>query len=187
MKFISLLLIAISFSLIAKEYKFKDYDQAKEANEFVKFESESTKFGFITTGFDGYAKSFKVDFNKKDKTLNGLVVKIDAASFDTDNGSRDEKMFEQTLSVKKYPYVVFKADEAITLSAKPITVSGKLKVRDQERSVKLSLVIKKSKNVYTVIGKTQLSLKEFKIPDPSIAIANVRDDFDISFRININE
>ncbi len=45
-------LFLFSLNLLAKEYVYKDYAEAKSARSFILFEMESTKFGLLTTSFD---------------------------------------------------------------------------------------------------------------------------------------
>lgn len=171
----------------AKNYKFENYDQAKDSPNYVLFESESTKLGFITTSYDGYAKDYDVNFKRDGDDLKAIEVKIMTSSFDTDNSSRDEKMYESILEVEKYPQMIFKSNENLSLKEGEVEISGKLKVKEVERNVTLKLTIEKKDNVYYIKGFTAISLKEFKVPDPSIAIASVRDQHDLKFGILINE
>lgn len=63
--YFSLLIFLAVSSLEATEltYKFKDYQEAKKSEKFIKFEGRSTKLGFISTAFNGYAKDFNVHYN----------------------------------------------------------------------------------------------------------------------------
>ncbi|ATH07103.1 hypothetical protein BIY24_03865 [Halobacteriovorax marinus] len=171
----------------AKSYKFKNYEEAKESHEYVMFESESTKLGFITTSYDGYAKNYEVKFERDGDVIKDIEVKINTSSLDTDNSSRDEKMRKTILEVKKHPYMIFKSNDRIDLKEGKLDISGKLKVRDIERVLTIKLVIEKREREFYIKGLTSISLKEFRVPDPSIAIASVRDQHDLKFGIKINE
>lgn len=175
------------FNIYAKEYTYSSYEDASKGKEFVKFESESTKLGFITTSFDGYAKKFNVDYRRDGQSLKDIQVTIKADSFDTDNSSRDEKMYEETLSVKKYPEIKFLALSNIDLNKQRQQVKGLLKVRNVEKDIIINVELVADGEWKMILGKTKLSLKNFSVPDPSIAIANVRDEFDISFKVRLNE
>lgn len=171
----------------AKNYKFENYDQAKDSYNYVMFESESTKLGFITTSYDGYVKEYDVNFKRDGDDLKDIEVKIMTSSFDTDNSSRDEKMFESILEVEKYPHMIFKSNEKMSLKEGEVEISGKLKIKEVQKNVVLKLVIEKKENVFYIKGITAISLKDFNVPDPSIAIASVRDQHDLKFGILINE
>ncbi len=184
MKFLFLLLFSLGVS--AKDYTFSDYDLASESDEFIKFESESTKLGLITTSFDGYAKSFKTNIEKNNDSVNKVEVILNSKSIDTDSGSRNEKMHELCLSADKFPFVIFSTQEKIALKEDSGEFIGKLKVKDTEKPVKVVYEIYKKEDKFFIKGSTSFSLKEFKVADPSIAIASVRDNFDIRFNLEIN-
>jgi polyisoprenoid-binding protein YceI len=182
-----LILLFIVFSTQAKDYSFKDYETAKNSAEFLYFESESTKLGLITTDFRGYAKKFKVETQRQGNSINKVKVILFTKFLDTDNSSRDDKMYESILLVEKYPEITFSSSQTIKLQEGTANVKGLLKIRDIEKEVTLNLNIKNTNQAFQITGESSLGLKEFTIPDPSIAIASVRDRFDLKFRIMIEK
>lgn len=180
-----LLFSLISIFAWSSEFQFQDYKAASESKQYVKFESESTKLGFVTTSFDGYAKKFTLEYDKNGKKINNIKVVINANSIDTDNSSRDEKMFEQTLEVKKYPAIVFTSEQMVDISNSKQNIKGFLRVRNTEKVVTLSLEVIEEDGVRYLKGSTSIGLKEFKVPDPSIMIAKVRNKLDIKFKVKL--
>jgi polyisoprenoid-binding protein YceI len=182
-----LLLILLFPSAYAKKYQFQDYDQASKAKEFVKFQSESTKFGILTTEFDGYAKEYDMQVSIKKNKIIKVEFSLNPKMIDTDNSSRDEKMREQTLEVEKFTTISFVSTESFELTPSSIEISGSLTIREITKKALLTLKISKDGEKWLIEGSTQISLKEFQIPNPSILIAKVRDQFDISFKVSIDE
>ncbi|MCP4915020.1 MAG: YceI family protein [Oligoflexia bacterium] len=185
---ILLFLISIQSFAFSNTFKCEDYDNCEKSKDFVKFESESTKLGIITTSFDGYAKDFSVKADHYSSFLKNIKVIVKANSFDTDNSSRDEKMFDETLETKKFEDVIITIDSPVRVfdsEADYQRVPSKIMIRGKTFPVILKAkVIKKENNIY-VSGNCAISLKKLEIPDPSIAIANVRDQFDLSFAVRL--
>ncbi len=180
--------ILLSLKVYPKSYHFSDYEQASQAVEFLKFESESTKMGFITTEFDGYAKDFELNFKKNKNIVTELFLVLKAESLDTDNSSRDEKMHESIIESKKYPAMTFALLKPFELKEGEIEIEGRLTIRNQTRNKKINLRVKKeADNSYSLNGTSHFSLKDFQVPDPSIAIASVRDQFDVKFSVKVTE
>lgn len=187
-KIIVFLFLLINSSLLgAKEYQFNNYEIASSSYEFLKFESESTKLGIFTTDFDGYAKKYEVNFKRNKKYIEDISVVIESSSFDTDNSSRDEKMNEKILHSEKFETITFSSKNKINLEVLEQEITGNLVVRGVGQNIILKVVIEHSNESISIKGRTTISLKKFKIPDPSIAIASVRDEFDLSFRVKISE
>lgn len=186
MKILFMFLIISQFSF-AKSYLFKSYDEAKASAEYIKLEGESTKFGLVTTSFDGFAKSFELNLVKNNNFVKKIEVHIDSPSIDTDNNARNKKMYEKTLSISQYPKIIFKTESPIDLNLSTFSIPGKLKVRDTEKEVILKGKIINKESGKIIEGEASVSLQEFNIPDPSIFIAKVRDRLDLKFKVFINE
>lgn len=184
---ICLVLLIIFSKVEAKNYKFESYDQARNSHDYVMFESESTKLGFITTSYDGYAKDYDVNFKRDGDVLKDIEVRIKTSSFDTDNSSRDEKMYESILEIKKFPHMIFKSNNKVILNEGVVEISGELRIKEVEKNIKLKLTVEKKGASFYIKGLAAISLKDFNVPDPSIAIASVRDRHELTFGISINE
>ena len=187
MKYLIIFITLVFNQVIAKTFTFDDYEAAQESQNYVKFESESTKFGLLTTSFDGHAKKFTINYNIVDSIVSDIKVNIYASSFDTNNSARDSKMMESILEVQKFPKVTFRSSEIISISKVNQSLSGYIEIKGERFAVNLNIAIKKENKKIFISGRTSLSLKEMGIPDPSIMIAKVRDTFDISFGIVIDE
>lgn len=157
------------------------YEEAKKNQNFLKFQSTSTKLGFITTSFDGYAKDFKVSYDEKGDVLSRLEVNFFVKSFDTDIKSRDEKMHTDVMQAEIFPILkaMFSGPIHLIPSDQKIIMTFTIKDKTITRPVSLHFTQKEEK--WLVTGKTQIGLQEMGLPDPSIAIAKVRDLFDIEF------
>ena len=179
------MLMLMSLPLHAAEINIhtSNYEEAQKSQNFLKFQSTSTKLGFITTSFDGYAKDFKVNYDKKGEILSRLEVTLPVKSFDTDNKSRDEKMHQDILGAASFPNlkVTFPGQLQLASGNQDITMFFLIKDKTISRPVSLNFLQKEGK--WLVTGKTQIGLQEMGLPDPSIAIAKVRDLFDIEFSV----
>lgn len=190
MKIFSLLFFTLFFHHIAlaKSFHFDDYEAASKSKEFLKFESESTKMGFITTSFDGFAKDFEINYKIDKGFITEIFLVIKSQSLDTDNSSRDEKMHEQIIGSKKHPSIIFASGAKIPLKEGETTLKGRLTIQKVSKEKEIKLNIKKNEDgTYLISGESFFSLKEYKLPDPSIAIASVRDQFDVKFALHIEK
>ena len=159
------------------------YEEAKNNQNFLKFQSTSTKLGLITTSFDGYAKNFKVSYDEKGEVLSGLEVNLFVKSFDTDIKLRDEKIHTTIMEAEKFPILkaIFSGPIHLMPGDQNINMTFTIKDKNITRPVALHFIQKEGK--WLITGKTQIGLQEMGLPDPSIAIAKVRDLFDIEFSL----
>ncbi len=164
-------------------YQFKDYNEAKKSSNFIKFEGQSTKFGLITTTFNGYAKEFKVHYDLSGNQLNELDVKIAVKGLDTDVSSRDDKMLNQILDMSSYPDIQAKIQEKTTLSEGGQVIYMVFNVKEKKVIKPVKVSIEKKDGKFFITGNTILGLHELGLPDPSIVIAKVNENFDLSFAI----
>jgi methyltransferase len=178
-------LLIISSKVFSRELNFSSphYESAKNKESFFKFTGESTKLGFITTDFDGYAKVFKLQFSEGKEYLENILLTLESNQIDSDNGQRNEKMWNLCLEAKKYPTVEITA-EKLDLSRENQEIDVVMKVRGENHKFKI-FIKKMSPTIFQ--GKGSFKLSEAKIPDPSIAIAKVKDEFKIQFQINLAE
>lgn len=163
----------------------KNYAEAKNSHQFIKFESTSTKLGFITTSFNGYAKNFKINYELIDLKLNQLSVTVKVSSLDTDQSSRDEKMQTTILEMDKFPNIIVTLEKPLNLQDGEQKAILQYQIKDKKFSKEVQLKVEKKDGKIFILGSTQLSLKELSLPDPSIVIAKVRDLFDLSFYVGL--
>lgn len=160
----------------------KSYDEAKKQPAWFMFMGESKKLGLFKTSFDGYARKGNLTYKEGQDAFDNVVLEIDAASLDTDNSSRDNKMREESLSTDKYPTITIKIP-AIKTNEASQEVSAEMTVRG--KTLPLKVAIKKGEGG-TYEGSSSFRLSESGIPDPSIAIASVNDEFKIKFQVKLN-
>lgn len=179
------LLLILNSPLNAEEihYQFKDYKEARQSENYIKFESTSTKFGIMTSTFDGYAKDIIIKYRLNGKVVEHLETIVDSKSLDTDVDSRNNKMFNSVLETDKYPQIKIVISEKITLSAGKSQVDMIFFIKDKQVTKKVDYVVEVKDGKYLIQGQTKLGLGELGLPDPSIVIAKVRDLFDLKFSI----
>lgn len=182
------LLLIFNAPLKAEEvhYQFNNYDEAKKSDNYVMFESASTKLGFITTIFNGYAKKIKINYDLKDKKISHLETTIEAQDLDTDNSSRNNKMFNTTLEIEKYPVIKVVINETVSLTEGEHVAEMQFFIKDKQVSKQVHFLVEEKNGKYLIHGSTLLSLKELGLPDPSIVIATVRDILDLKFSITLH-
>lgn len=162
-----------------------NYTAAQKAPNYVKFESTSTKLGFITTSFDGQAKDIKINYSLDKNILSKLELIIPVKSLDTDSNARNEKMLKEILEAEKYPDIIVTIPNKIALTEGEHEVEMIFAIKDKKTAKMVKYKISKVENKFHITGETQLGLKELSLPDPSIAIAKVRDLFDLKFAVDL--
>jgi hypothetical protein len=167
--------------VLIKNYNYKDYKTAKSATTTLRFESKSTKLGFITTDFDGVAKILSITYNLKNNLLDQVKIKIDAKNFDTDSGARNEKMNEVCLESQKFTEIIGTIAGVIDLNIKDQNITVDFIVKNQPHQMTVKFLSEKKSELYKITILGSFSLKDWNISDPSIAIAKVRDQFDLIF------
>lgn len=173
----------------AKElnYQYKNYEAAKKAEDFILFEGSSTKLGLITTGFDGYAKEYKVSYDLVNDQVNKLGVIIPVSALDTDVESRNEKMINTILNREKFPEIQVRIIDKVILTNGEQTLNMMFTVKDLKVIRPVVINVEKLKGQYYVTGKSTVGIKELGLPDPSIVIAKVKDELNLKFSIHLQE
>lgn len=181
------LFVSLSNTLYANElsYQFKSYKEASTADTYIKFNGESTKLGFITTGFDGYAKTIRGTYQLSDDNVKSVELVVETGSLDTDLGARNSKMVNEILSMDKFPNIYVRVAGPVHLTVGEQTVVMIFKVKEKEVSKEVKINLSKKETRWIIQGSLSLGIKELNLPDPSIAIAKVRDSFDLRFSIGL--
>lgn len=169
------------------DYSSTNYSDAKKSESYLKFEMASTKVGLFTTHFTGYAKKFSVSGNKKQNLVSDATVEFNVDQLDTDTDGRNEKMWNHCLDISHHPKVSIKLKESISIDGVERSIPAIINLRGEDHAIQLVVKATKEENKLLVDIKGELSIKELNIPDPSIAIASVRDAIDISAHIVIEE
>lgn len=179
--FIFSIFFIFSVSAETIQINHSSYDEAKKAPTYFKFIGESTKFGLVTTSFDGHATKGELRFDSTKDKLENIVLTVDAKGLDTDNSSRNSKMWEQSLESEKYPKITIKIKE-IKASMPEQEVDGEMLVRDTKLPLKINIIKIDDKNFK---GSSKFKFTDANIPDPSIAVAKVKKQFDIEFQVRL--
>lgn len=184
------LTLAISLNIYADIIKTENFETAKKESQFLKFTGTSTKFGFVSTDFDGYAKEFTVisniDSTSVPHRLTNVKIDIIAASLDTDISSRNDKLHKKCLNIETYKNIVAELTEPVLLVENTDQKTNlKLTIRNTTLNIPTTYSIRKIDTGYEIEFSTQFSFKDAQIPDPSIAIAKLDDIIKISGKIRI--
>ncbi|PIP91726.1 MAG: hypothetical protein COW01_16360 [Bdellovibrionales bacterium CG12_big_fil_rev_8_21_14_0_65_38_15] len=184
MNYLTLFILFISSSAFGFEQNITcpSFDECSFENNAnaISFESESTKLGILTTSFGGRALSFKIQGKVNQVETKEVIVTIPVGGLSTDLSGRDDKMWNEILNKEKFPEIklFFPTIEHEFSGIKTVKIS--ILGQDHDLSVELTSTFNDGKVLVT--GNGSFSLKELKIPDPSIAIASVRDRFDFKFK-----
>ncbi|POB13441.1 YceI family protein [Halobacteriovorax sp. DA5] len=178
--FILIFLQVSNISASQLSLKYESFEQALNAQNRIIFNMSSTKAGVITTDFQGVVKVASITYKKnKNGRYKDISIKIDAKELDTDNESRNEKMYEKCLEVNQNPHIIVRIPGPVRLGE---LNPGIIEVRNKKHSVDIFI----EKNIaadgkISLVGKSVLSLKKLEVPDPSIWIATVHDDIEVNF------
>ena len=168
---------------LTTEYKAASFDEAAAAPSFIRFHMTDTKLGMFTVSFDGYVKSFALDANVDGTQADGVQLHFPVRALDTDVGMRNDKMFDYCLAADQHPTIVVALQGPVTLDGSTQVVPALLTVRGKAHPVQVKVAIAEQGESYLVQGGTTLSLSGLEIPDPSIAIATVKDAVQVHFKI----
>lgn len=186
----NVLLLLVSFKIysaeVAKEFNYPSYESALKADNRISFTLESTKLGLITSKVVGVAKKFELKFNKETYTLSQVELSLDPKKFDTDNSPRDSKMYEQTLTVINFPKISIFIPQSITLPLNQTEVDAQINIRGKIHPIKIKMTAAMNENELKVKFDSILGIKELEIPDPSIAIASVKNEITIDGEFKIS-
>ena len=164
-----------------KDFVYKDYSAAKSGESSLIFKAESSKLGFIHSSFEGRALRFGIGYDRSGDILQKMRIHVDAKSFDTDNNARNNKMNELCLESQKFPEIIGEYSSPIDLNAGNQSIVIAFTFKGKQELLPMKLTSNKIGNSFKVKIEGPISLKAWNIPDPSIAIASVKDQFDLLF------
>jgi len=108
----------------------KSFEDAQKQESYFKFIGESKKFGLISTSFEGYAKKFTLSYDEKENFLQEISLLIDLKKLDTDNDSRNEKMWDLCLNTKEFPSLKIKIEKlSLSEETQTLVTSNLLKLK----------------------------------------------------------
>lgn len=177
--FLIAVMLGTSFYINAEQISldYKNYDEALRGQNTIKFDMESTKAGIITTGFSGVVKKGTLDYLKKDNNYTDVKLLIPVKEIDTDVSGRNEKMWDLCFSADKFSNIEVTFSRIALADNK---ATGTINVRGESYPVSISYSVENKDGKQKFQFKTTLSIKDLKIPDPSIFIAKVRDEIELS-------
>lgn len=176
-------------SMAAEKFSYKNYNEAITAPFFLKFFVKSTKAGIITTTVDGVVKEFNIDtqvFRSSEKTtINKAHVSFSVSSMDTDNSSRDDKLQNYCLEKDNFPQIQVTIKKPFVQLAlmKEESIGGLLMIRGKSFPLELKVHFEVVDSRPVIVGNAQFKISEVGVPDPSIWIARVHDEVQISFKL----
>ncbi len=190
MKTLAILAALLCLPLKAAEHtakiQHKDYDTALEHRDHIHFKMVSTKLGMISTTFTGVVKEFGVAFKSSGNTLYNGSINFKVEQMDTDLGGRNKKMLDLCLQHKKFPEIKVDFSQAkLQLGAAPQLIKGKMTVLGESYPIEATMSATRDKDGITIKGNSAVALSTLKIPDPSIAIASVKDRVDLEFQVTV--
>jgi polyisoprenoid-binding protein YceI len=171
---------------------------ASEAGEVIRFKllpQESqilakvpNPFGIVDGKFTVREGEAKGDIQDLQGT--GQVrLTIDADSYNSNIGLRDEDVKENYLETEEFPVIVFTSTgiEDVKKSQSPekawgFTIRGVLKLHGVERELRVPVKVTYRGRKIAVEGSTRILLKDFNIATPSIFFFRAGENVEVSFR-----
>ena len=126
----------------------------------------------------------------KDLQGTGQVkLTIDAASYNSGFGPRDQDVQENYLEVEQYPVITFtsigiegvKRPKSVNQGWE-FTVKGVLEIHGIKREMRVPVKLTHHERKITVEGSTRILLKDFNVAIPSILFFRAGDSVEVSFR-----
>jgi polyisoprenoid-binding protein YceI len=115
---------------------------------------------------------------------------IDAASYNSDIGLRDQDVHEYYLEVQQYPVIRFNSTgiQKIERPRSPtdpwqMTVRGRLELHGVQREVFVPLRLLYQANKIIAQGNLRLALEDFNIKIPTLLFVKAGNQVDVDFRI----
>ena len=116
-------------------------------------------------------------------------ITIDAASYNSNIGLRDEDIQEYYLEVEEFPVIVFTSTgiEDVKKSqsqekAWEFTIKGVLKLHGVERELRVPVKLTQQGKRFTVEGRTIILFEDFNIAIPTILFFRSGDSVEVIFR-----
>lgn len=164
---------------------YSNFHEASASEDYIRFSSESTKMGIVTTPFTGFARRFSINYELKDSLIEKLLVTVDVKEMDTDNTSRNDKMINTILDSVHSPKIIAELNKPVILKEGEQICTMIFSIKDKKVMKPVKFTLLRGEDGIRITGSTSLKLSEADLPDPSIFIAKVRDEFEISFSVSI--
>lgn len=177
------------------------YANAKDF--YYKFNNKDGKINFeLTTNvhpLKANVEKFKGFINVKSKDQKNIdavdgLLEIDTSSITTHISLCDSRMKSETLSTSKFPKITFKVLNAEIISNKldidntvNLKLIGNLTIREVTKKVDIpvKVTVSSDKTSAIVEGKYKVNFPDYKVPDPSVLVAKVYPNVDLSFKLKV--
>jgi|GEM_PF-747428 len=154
----------------------------------VRFDAHAT--GHTVHGIS-HQVSGKVNFDPEDLSRKAEVsFKVEAASLDTDNKSRDKKMREAHLDTARYPVIAFQSTKAEAIAptlradeTQEMKVTGTLALHGTEKRITFPVKAVRRGQELVVTGETSLLMTDYGIPIPGFLFMKVKDEVKVMFEV----
>lgn len=143
--------------------------------------------------FKGFL-NVKSSDEKNIDSVNGSL-EIDTRSITTSISMCDARMKSETLSVSKYPKIIFKVSDVNVVSNKlssdntiNLKLIGNLTIRNTSKKIEVpvKVTVANDKESAIVEGSYKVNFNDFNVPDPSVLIAKVDPVINLSFKLNVH-
>ena len=140
----------------------------------------------------GESRSFTgtISGDPADITTAKISVKLDPASFDTENEKRDKELREKCLETPKFPFIEFEstsiaAEQKELKNGVPVqaTVKGVLRMHGLEKEMTVPVTIRLDQDVLTAEGTMDIVLDEWQILRPNVMVVQLQNDVKVNFTI----
>ena len=187
--FLSFLLglcLSVSGQNFSKEYSVADFASAEKSADQVYFVLKTTTGFFFSGEVTGYALKFKLDADVNGEVAENPVISFKVVDFNTDNGSRDERMWDEILDKNVSDSVTVKLTDPLRLDETgEQRLPGTINIRGKDKDFSLAVKVSGNGDSYLVEGSSEVSLETLEVPSPSIAIATVDDKVDLGFKFRV--
>ncbi|HEU5180679.1 MAG TPA: YceI family protein [Candidatus Polarisedimenticolia bacterium] len=158
------------------------------ARSTIRFDAKATGHTVhgMTHGLNG-----EVAFDPEDVSGRASVaLRVEAATLDTANRTRDKNMRESHLETAKFPWIEFRSSriEAVAPTLREgetqeLRVQGKLLLHGIERDIAFPVTaVRKGKELF-VTGGTVLKLTDYAIPIPKFLFVKMQDQVKVMFEV----
>ena len=158
------------------------------ARSTVRFDADAT--GHTVHGMTHQVSGW-VSFDPEDLSREAEVsFKVEGATLDTGNKSRDKKMRESHLETARYPTIAFHSTKvkaiAPTLRAdetQEMEITGALSLHGIERVISFPVKAVRRGGELVVTGETSLRMTDYGIPIPGFLFMKVKDEVKVMFEV----
>jgi polyisoprenoid-binding protein YceI len=154
----------------------------------VRFELDAT--GHTVHGASSQV-SGAVQFDPNNLSREARVAfRVEAATLDTGNRTRDKKMRTSHLETDKFPRIEFESSKIEALApslregeSQELKVTGFLSLHGVKRSLSFPVKAARHGKELTVSGATTLKMTDYAIPLPKFLFFSVKDEVKVSFDV----